>query len=217
MKKTDMQLKQDVEAELSWDPRLNAAQIGVTVDQGAVSLFGAVDTYPQKWAAEEAAKRVSGVRAVAQDLTVKVVGEHERTDSEIAAATLNALKWNVNVPASVMAKVQNGAVTLDGSVEWNFEREAAEQAVRFLTGVVSVANAITLKPQVSAAKVKEKVEAALQRQATSDANSIHIETSGGKVTMTGHASSFKSIHDATIAAWAAPGVTEVVDRMTRSI
>lgn len=212
-----MQLKQDIEAELGWDPRVNAAQIGVTVDKGAVSLFGAVETYPQKWAAEDAAKRVSGVRAVAQDLTVKVVGEHARTDSEIAGATLNALKWNVNVPDTVMAKVQGGAVTLDGAVEWNFEREAAEQAVRFLTGVVSVSNAITLKPQVSAAKVKEKVEAALLRQATSDANSIHIETSGGKVTMTGHASSFQSIQDAAIAAWAAPGVTEVVDRMTRSI
>ena len=216
MNKTDNQLKQDIEAELRWDPKVNAAQIGVTVDKGAVSLLGAVDTYPQKWAAEDATKRVSGVRTVAQDLTVKLVGEHKRSDSEIASATQSALTWNVAVPKAVTANVKDGIVTLQGEVGWNFEREAAEHAIRYLTGVVAVYNNVSIKPQVSATQVKEKVEAALHRQATSDANSIHIETAGGKVTMTGHASSFHTIQDAAIAAWAAPGVTEVVDRMTMS-
>jgi osmotically-inducible protein OsmY len=217
MNKSDIQLKQDVEEELRWDPKINAAQIGVTVDHGAVSLLGAVDTYAEKWAAEDATKRVSGVRTVAQDLTVKVLTAHARNDSEIAAAVQNALLWDVCVPKEITAKVENGKVSLSGLATWNYQRDAAEHAIRNLAGVVAVHNFITLKPHVSAAVVKEKVEAALQRQATADAKSIHIETSGGTVTLTGHASSWQSIEDAANAAWAAPGVTEVVDRMTRSM
>lgn len=213
MNKTDSQLKQDIENELRWDPKVNSAQIGVSVDQGAVTLLGAVDTYPQKWAAEDATKRVAGVRTVAQDLTVKILSDHKRSDSDIAAAVQSALKWDVFTPNSVTAKVQNFKVTLEGQVNWNFEREAAERAVRYLTGVVSVRNDIRLKPQASAAEVKEKIQAALQRQATHDTNSIHIDTAGGKVTLTGHASSWQSIDDAANAAWAAPGVNEVVDQV----
>ena len=214
MNKTDDQLKQDVEAELRWDPKINAAQIGVTVTKGAVSLLGAVDTYAQKWAAEDATKRVSGVRTVAQDLTVKLQGEHKRNDSEIATAVQTSLDWNVSVPKSVTAKVESSMVTLEGSVTWNYEREAAESSVRYLMGVVGVYNNIALKPQASVAQVKEKVQAALQRQATSDAKSIQIDTAGGKVTLTGHASSFRAMEDAANAAWAAPGVTEVVDHIS---
>jgi len=217
MKKTDIELKQDIERELEWDPKVNAAQIGVSVDQGAVSLLGTVDTYPEKWAAEEATKRVGGVRSVAQDLTVKLLGDHARDDSEIAIATLNALKWDVLVPNTVKAKIQHGAVTLDGEVPWHFQRDAADRAVRYLTGVVAVHNNIALKPQASVSEVKEKVQAALQRQAKADAKSIHVETSGGKVTLTGHASSWQSIEDAANAAWAAPGVTNVVDQVKMSM
>ena len=215
--KSDMKLKQDIEEELRWDPKVNAAQIGVSVDKGAVSLLGAVDTFAEKWAAEDATKRVSGVRTVAQDLSVKILTDHMRTDSEIAAAVQSALEWNVAVPKDVTAKVQQGAVTLEGQVPWNYQRDAAERAVRHLKGVVAVHDFITLKPQVSAAQVKEKVQAALQRQAAADAKSIHIGTSGGKVTLTGHASSWQSIEDAANAAWAAPGVTEVDDRVTMSM
>ncbi len=213
MSKTDSQLKQDIEIELKWDPKVNAAQIGVSVDKGAVTLLGTVDTYAEKWAAEDATKRVFGVCTVAQDLTVKILGDHKRTDSDIAAAVQHALKWDVFTPNSVTAKVQNSAVTLEGQVKWNFEREAAERAVRYLTGVVAVYNSITLKPEASASQVKEKIQSALQRQATKDTNSIHIDASGSKVTLTGHASSWQSIEDAAHAAWAAPGVTEVVDQM----
>jgi osmotically-inducible protein OsmY len=217
MHKTDSQLKQDIEEELRWDPKVNAAQIGVSVDQGAVSLLGAVDTYAEKWAAEDATKRVNGVRTIAQDLTVKVLTDHARSDSEIATATQSALEWDVFVPKTVTAKVQHGAVTLEGQVIWNYQRDAAERAIRHLAGVVAVHNLIALKPQASATEVKEKVQAALQRQATADAKSIHIETSGGKVTLTGHASSWQSIEDAANAAWAAPGVTQVVDQVKMSM
>jgi len=217
MNKSDMKLKTDIEEELRWDPKVNAAQIAVSVDKGAVSLLGAVDTYAEKWAAEDAVKRVGGVRTMAMDLTVKIRGEHVRTDSDIAAAVQAAMKWDVYVPATVTAKVEHGNVTLGGQVHWNYQRDAAERAVRYLTGVVGVFNGISLKPEpASAEKVSEKVGAALQRQATADAKSIHVETSGGKVTLTGHASSWQSIKDASWAAWAAPGVTEVVDRMTIS-
>ena len=216
MNKTDKQLKQDIEEELRWDPKVNSAQIGVTVDGGAVSLLGSVDTYAQKWAAEDATKRVSGVRTMAPNLSVKLLSDHKHTDTEIATAIQSALKWDVMVPNTVTAKVTSGAVTLEGLVAWNFEREAAERAVRYLTGVVSVVNAVALKPKVSATQVKEKIEAALDRQAKADGKAIKIETSGGKVTLTGHASSWQSTEDATDAAWATPGVTEVVDRMTVS-
>lgn len=213
MTKTDTQLKHDIEEELRGDPKINAAQIGVSVDKGVVSLLGAVDTYAEKWAAEAATKRVGGVRTVAQDLTVKILTAHKRSDSEIAAATQRSLEWDVFVPKSLTAQVQQGTVTLEGEVTWNYQRDAAERAIRQLPGVVAVYNAIKLKTQTSAAQVKEKVEAALQRQATTDAKSIHIETSGGRVTLTGHASSWQSIRDASGAAWATPGVTEVVEKL----
>jgi len=217
MTKTDIQLKQDIEAELRWDPKVNAAQIGVSVDKGAVSLLGAVDTYAEKWAAEDATKRVNGVRALALDLTVKVLTEHAHSDSEIAAAIQNALSWDVYVPKAVTAKVQQGAVTLEGQVTWNYERESAERAVRHLAGVVAVYNSITVKPHASADEVKEKVQAALLRQATADAKAIHIDSTGSKVTLTGHASSWRAIQDAAWAAWAAPGVTEVDDQLKLSL
>jgi len=216
MSKTDIELKQDIEAELRWDPKVNAAQIGVTVDKGAVSLLGEVDTYPEKWAAEEAVKRIGGVRAVAQDLKVKLQTTHKRSDSEIAKAAQDALEANVFVPTTVTAKIADGWVTLEGQAAWNYQRDAAEQAVRNLVGVVSVQNEIAIRPQLTAAEVKEKVRAALQRQATSDADSIHVETSGSKVTLSGTAASWRASEDATSAAWSAPGVSEVVDQVRLS-
>ena len=214
MLKTDTQLKTDIEQELKADPSINALQIGVTVDHGAVTLLGEVETYAAKWAAETATKRVSGVRTVAQDLTVKLLQGDQRTDSDVAAAVENVLRWNVYVPMSVTATVQNGVVTLSGEVAWNYEREAAGKAVRYLTGVSLVNNAITLKERPTVEKVQDQVTTALLRQATTDAHSIKIETSGGRVTLSGHATSWQSIEDATNAAWAVPGVTKVVDHIS---
>ncbi|MEO7729573.1 MAG: BON domain-containing protein [Kofleriaceae bacterium] len=214
--KTDIQLKQDIENELRWDPKVNASQIGVSVDHGSVSLLGAVDTYAAKWAAEDATKRVSGVRTVAQDLTVKLEGFHHHTDAEIAEATLSALKWDVWVPETVRALVHHGRITLEGQVDENYQRESAERAVRHLTGVIGVTNSITLKPATTTAEVKDKVQAALRRQATADANTILVGTLGGAVTLSGKASSWHAVHDATAAAWAVPGVTSVVQNVVVS-
>lgn len=216
MSKSDMQLKQDIEAELLWDPKVNAAQIGVSVYEGSVSLLGTVDTYAEKWAAEEATKRVHGVRTVAHDLTVKLRTEHQHSDTEIAAAVRSAFKWNVLIPGAVTATVQRGTVTLAGQVTWNYQREAAERAVRYLSGVVTVYNHLTLASQPSSARVKVNIEAALGRQAALDAKSIEIATSGGKVTLTGSASSWRSIEDAANAAWAAPGVNQVDSQVNLS-
>jgi osmotically-inducible protein OsmY len=213
MHKTDFQLKKDIETELLWDPKVNAAQIGVSVDGGAVSLLGAVDTYAEKWAAEDATKRVGGVRTVAQDLTVKILADHKRTDSDIASAIQSAFKWDVFIPKTVSAKVEQGWVTLEGAATWNYQRDAAERAVRFLTGVVAVTNCIMLKPHASVVDVKEHVKAALLRQATTDAKSIHIDASGGKVTLSGTASSWQSIEDAKRAAWTVAGVTDVISNL----
>jgi osmotically-inducible protein OsmY len=175
-----------------------------------------VDTYAQKWAAEDATKRVNGVCAVAEDLTVKLLTNHKRTDSDIAMAVENALKWDVFVPKVVTAQVHDGAVSLEGEATWNFERDAAAMAVRRLAGVVSVFNGITLKPQVSATAVKERVQKALERQARTDTSAIMVVASGSTVTLSGNASSFQSTRDAANAAWGAPGVLQVVDRMTVS-
>jgi osmotically-inducible protein OsmY len=213
MIKTDMQLKRDIEEELHDDPQINSARIGVTVDKGAVTLLGSVDTYPEKWAAEDAAKRVAGVRTIAQDLTVQILADHLRSDSEIASATQSVLTWDVLVPKTVTAKITNGVVTLEGQVTWNYQREAAERAVRRLVGVTAVTNAMTLKAQTSAVEVKERIQVALQRQAKTDSKSIDVDASDGKVTLSGHASSWQSIEDAANAAWAVSGVTEVVDHV----
>jgi osmotically-inducible protein OsmY len=210
MTKTDTQLKHDIEEELHWDPKVNAARIGVSVDAGAVALSGEVDDNAQKWAAEDAIKRVRGVRAVAQNLSVKLLTAHERSDAEIAGAIQGALEWNVYVPETVTAAVHYGSVTLAGRVTWMHERDAAERAVRHLKGVVTVHNNITLEPQAIPTQVNQQVQAALQRRATVDASAIHVEMVGGEVTLTGQASSWQSIIDAENAAWEVPGVTQVV-------
>jgi osmotically-inducible protein OsmY len=216
MNKTDRQLKQDIEQELLWDPKVNSALVAVSVDQGAVSLLGAVDTYPEKWAAEAATKRVHGVRTVALELTVKVLSKHVRSDSEIATAVQAALEWDVFVPKTVTATVNNGSVTLGGDVPLNYQREAAERAIRHSMGVVAVYNTIGIHPQASALHVKEKVEAALERRGTADAKTIHVDTVGGTVTLTGCAAHWQSIEHASNAAWASPGVTEVLNHVQMS-
>ena len=211
--KTDLQLHKDVIEELRWDPQINEAEIGVSVKGGVVTLSGTVETLAQKYAAERAVERVAGVRAVAEELHVHPTTERQQDDTEIAHAAVNALSWNIEIPASITVKVEGGWVTLKGEVNWNFQRLAAEYAVRYLAGVKGLLNLIDVKPTVTPAEVKSKIEAALKRHAELDAERITVDTTDGKVTLKGNVRSWTERVDAENAAWAAPGVREVDDRL----
>lgn len=212
--KTDSELQRAVEDELEFDPSVAESDIGVTAKNGVVTLLGTVGSYVEKWAAERAAERVSGVRALAKDLKVKLPGWDIRTDGEVAAAALHALLWDVEVPDErLKIEVENGEVTLMGEVDWNYQREAAESDVRRLTGVTFVRNEITIKPTVSPTKIKSKIEAALQRSAASEAKGITVKADGGKVTLEGVVHSWIEREEAERAAWAAPGVFSVQDNI----
>lgn len=213
MNKDDLRLKQDVEDELRWDPRVDAARIVVAVSNGDVALVGAVDSYAQKRAAESAGQRVGGASVLIDDLTVCVPSSLRHADREIAEAALAALKWDVLVPKTVTAKMKAGSLTLEGRVDWNYQRDAAERAVHNLEGVTSLSNAIKVKVSVTPALAREHVLAALQRHAVTDLHAVQVEISGGVVTLSGKVASCHAIDDATAAAWSAPGVSDVVQLM----
>lgn len=213
--KTDAQLLRDVADELKWDPTVGGAEIGVAAKDGVVTLSGQLDSYAKKYAAERAAERVAGVRAIAEDLTVKVPSSFLRSDTEIAHAVVNALKWDVEVPDDrIKSKVENGWIWLEGDVEWQYQKTSAERAVRYLTGVRGVSNLITVKPKkVSTFEVNQKIKDALKRSAEMDANRITVQAADGEVTLRGTVRSFAERVDAERAAWAAPGVTKVRDEI----
>jgi len=211
---TDNDLKQHVQSALDWEPSLDAKDIGISVDEAVVTLRGNVASYAEKVTAERVTLRVYGVKAVANDLAVHLINAFERTDTELAQATVAALKWNTMVPNDrVTVTVSNGWLALNGTLDWQYQKDAAARAVRDLTGVKGVTNNITVKPRVRTIDVRDKIEAAFKRSAEIDARRVNVTATDGKVILSGNVHSWAERQEAERAAWAAPGVTQVEDRL----
>ncbi|MGB8278122.1 MAG: BON domain-containing protein [Methylovirgula sp.] len=210
----DKLLRKNILAELEWEPSLGAAGIGVAVEDGIVSLTGHVQTYAEKLKAEQVVKRVRGVRAIAEEIEVRPVHSHTHADDEIAKRALNMLNWDVMVPAeSLQVKVQQGWLTLSGAVDWQYQRTAAEDDVRKLSGVLGVTNLITIKPRAQSDDIKERIEDALKRNALIEARNITIDVRNGNVTLEGKVHGWHEREVLETAVWAAPGVKSVDDRV----
>jgi osmotically-inducible protein OsmY len=212
--KTDAQIQKDVMAQLHWEPVLNAAEIGVAVKDGIVTLSGIVDTYTKKLAAERAAKGIAGVRAVAEDIQVGVSPYFRRTDTEIAEAVLNALKWHTSVNESkIKVKVDEGVVTLEGEVDWDYQRKAARTAIENLNGIRTVYNFISVKPVASPGDIKKKISDSFHRMASVDSEKLSVDIVGGKAILRGRVHSIKEKEDAADVAWSAPGIINVDNQL----
>jgi osmotically-inducible protein OsmY len=213
----DQQIQQDVLAELGWDARVAPNEVGVSVKDGVVTLSGQVDSYSKKWAAEEAALRVRGVKAVANDIEVRLPSDDQRSDADIAEAAIGALKWDAFIPKDrVQVTVSKGWVTLKGDVDWQFQKEEAERRVRNLKGVLGVSNLISVAPHVKPSDVKKRIEEALVRSVKTDAKNIDVDVQGSKVILKGTVQSYAEKEEAEHAAWQAPGISMVEDQISVS-
>jgi osmotically-inducible protein OsmY len=211
---SDLQVRQDILAELEFEPRVDAAHIGVAVQDGVATLTGHVASFVEKLAAEKAALRVRGVRAIAQEIEVRYPSDKKTADDEIAARALKVLRWSAVAPADcVVVKVQDGFVTLNGQVDWNYQRAAAEVEVRRLSGVLGVVNNITLKPQLQITDIKRKIEDSLKRSAEVEAKKISISVKEGVVGLDGNVHDWQERAAVERAVWSVAGVRQVEDRL----
>ncbi len=216
--KSDKQLQQDVMDDLRWDPSIDASKVGVAVTSGVVTLTGSVPSYFQKQNTERVVKRVAGVRAVANDIEVSLPNTTERTDADIAQAALHALKWDTSVPdENVKVSITKGWVTLEGSVDWNYQRESCEKVVEKLLGVKGVTNRLVVAPHVKSKDVKNEIKAALHRYAELEARNIDVDSADSTVTLRGQVRSWAERKEAETAAWMAPGVTQVKNELIVSV
>jgi osmotically-inducible protein OsmY len=211
----NLELQKKVLEALDWEPSLDATRIGVAASGGVVTLTGQVPSYADRLAAERVVKQIAGVKGLANDVEVRLPGDARRTDTDLAAAAVKALEWDVRVPhQGIKLRVSDGWLTLEGQVEWQFQREAADRAVRHLLGVRGVSNQIALKARVTPTDLKNRIEAALKRNAELEARKIRVETKGGTVVLDGTVHSWAEREEAERAVWAAPGVAAVEDHLT---
>jgi osmotically-inducible protein OsmY len=211
----DKTLRQLIIDELDFEPSIDAANIGVAVEKGIVTLTGHVASYAEKIAAEHSVERVKGVKAIAQEIEVRFSGQPKRADDEIAQRALDILKWSVQVPVdSIQVKVEKGWVTLTGAVEWQYQKQAAESAVRQLSGVRGVTNIIEIEPHVAVSDIHQKIMDSLKRNAEVEADSIRVVVDNGKVILEGKVKAWYERNLAERAAWSAPGVKEVEVRLS---
>ncbi|MCZ8542720.1 BON domain-containing protein [Mesorhizobium qingshengii] len=212
---TDIALRQNILDELEFEPSIDAAHIGVAVEDGIVTLTGHVSSYWEKTTAENVVKRVKGVKGLAEEIEVRLVGLKGTADDEIAKRAVDAITWNVSIPRDkVQVKVQDGWITLTGKLEWQYQKNAAAEAVRGLAGVVSVANQIEIAPRASVSDIKKRIENALKRDAETEAQTIHVKVLDGKVTLEGKVRAWSERQAAERAAWSSPGVRAVEDRIS---
>jgi osmotically-inducible protein OsmY len=211
---SDVSLRQNIIDELEFEPSLNAVNIGVTVDDGVVTLTGHVGSYMEKVRAERVVQRIKGVHGVAEELEVRYPSDKKTSDDEIAKRALNIISWDTSIPANkVQVKVEGGWITLSGQVEWYYQKVSAESAVRKISGIKGVSNMLTIEPRVQPSDIKNRIENALKRKAGVEASKIKVSVAGGKVTLDGDVNAWFERNAAEDAAWAAPGVTSVEDHI----